>query len=522
MYDVVIAGWGPTGMIAACLLSRAGHRVGVFERHAGIYPLPRVGGVHDDVLRIFQEIGIVQDVFPAGYPIMTYDMVHDGQPIFTSPFSPLAAHGWPQLLSLFQPYFEKQLDSAARSHGAEIHQGQRIVGVSQTHDYAEIELEDVATGERSMARGRYLIASDGGNSFIRQALEIDSENFGFDQDWLVVDGELKRARKSWPEMRQLCNPDQPGMLMQMGKYHRRWAFMVLDGERLEDATKPEAVWRRLDRPEGANPEELRLIRHAGYRFKARLALEWRKGRIFLAGDSAHEMPPYLGQGMCSGIRDAQNLALKLDLVLNGKAPDGFLDQYASERIDNCRTAIVESVRVGRAVIERDPEKVRQRDLALKAAETQSSQQLVGYRAPGLTGGFIARAQGPTSMGSGDVFVQGRVSVNGREGLFDDIVGRGFLILSRRGDPAAPLSDEQMTFWQGLGGRFVTFGAAVPHGRHIHFEDIEGWYGKLFDALNCDVVVKRSDYYLFGAYRSVDDIPGALTDMKSQLETARAA
>lgn len=516
MYDVLIAGWGPTGMTAACLLSRAGHKVAVFERHRGLYPLPRVGGVHDDILRVFQDIGIIDQVLPAAHVLTTYDMVHGDEVIFASPLSARAAHGWPQLVSVFQPYFERDLDNAARAFGADIHQGQRIVGISQAPDHVEITLEDVDSGARSTARGRYLIGCDGGNSFVREALAIESDNLGFDQDWLVVDGELKRQRESWPDLRQLCDPEQPGMAMRMGKYHRRWAFMIYPDESLADAIEPSAVWRRLDRPQGATPDEVTLIRHASYRFSAQLARQWRVGRVFLAGDAAHQMPPYLGQGMCSGIRDAQNLALKLDLVLSEHATDAFLDTYTLERSANCRTAIEESVRVGRSVIERAPDKVRARDLALKAAQAQSTQQLVGYRPPGLTEGFIARSSSNICKRAGDVFMQGRVAVNDREGLFDDLVGRGFLILARHGDPARALPEHLRAFWASLGGRFVTFGEMAAGSADIHFHDIDGWYGKLLDEAGGDVIVKRSDYHIFGIYGAVSDLPVAITDLQGQL------
>lgn len=515
MYDVVIVGWGPTGMTAACLLGRAGYRVGVFERYPAIYRLPRVGGVHDDVLRIFQEIGISEEVLPAAHVLTSYDMVHGGEIVFASPLSAEAAHGWPQQVSLFQPYFEGALDAVAKRSGTVgVHQGQRVIALSQTPDHVEITVEDVASGKRRTEQGRYLIGCDGGNGFVRGALGIDSEHFGFEQDWLVVDAALKRPRPGWPELRQFCDPDQPGMAMRMGKHHRRWAFMIFPGESLEDAVRPEAVWRRLDRPEGATAAEVTLIRHASYRFTAQLARRWRVGRVFLAGDAAHQMPPYLGQGLCSGIRDAQNLALKLGLALNGCAAEDFLDVYALERKPNCRSAIEESIRVGRAVIERDPEKVRRRDLALKTAQAQSTQQLVGYRTPGLTNGFIARKS--AGRGAGAIFIQGRVAVGGRQGRFDDLIGRGFLILARQGDPIACLSESHRAFWKSLGGRIVTFGKGASDAADIHFGDAGGWYGRLLDEVGCNVIVKRADYHIFGMYRAVADLPAALDDMRAQL------
>jgi FAD binding domain len=194
--------------------------------------------------------------------------------------------------------------------------------------------------------------------------------------------------------------------------------------------QPDSVWRRLDRPEGATAEEYQLVRVASYKFQSLYAKHWRVGRIFLAGDSAHQMPPFLAQGLCSGFRDAYNLAWKLDLVLRGVTPPDFLDTYMAERGPNARATILESMRVGHHVNERDPEKVRRRDeelMLLQAAKNktkaQGTPQLIAFRVPGFTAGFICRAGLSKLRGAGDAFIQGKVRWQGREGLFDDVAGR---------------------------------------------------------------------------------------------------
>jgi 2-polyprenyl-6-methoxyphenol hydroxylase-like FAD-dependent oxidoreductase len=517
MYDVMIAGWGPTGMVAACLLGKAGYRVGVFERYPATYKLPRVGGVHDDVFRIFQEVGIAEKVMTDAAPGTTYEMAHHGEVLFRTPLSAEAAHGWPQFISVFQPYFEAELESVARHiPNIQIHQGQRVTSVSQDDDEVTIDVEDIQTGARRNERGRYLIAADGGKSFIRQALGIASELLGFEQDWLVVDAEKRRERPDWPENRMICDPEAPGAIMHMGKHHRRWAFKIEAGVSMDEAVRTEAVWKRLERPDGATPDDVKLIRHASYRFTAQLAYRWRSQRIFLAGDAAHQMPPYLGQGMCSGIRDAQNLSSKLDHVMRGLASESFLDLYEIERKPNCRAAILESIRVGRLVIEDDPERVRQRDDTLRQAQKSSTKQLVGYRIPGLDAGFIARDS--AGRGAGEVFVQGRVTdVSGYHGRFDDVMGRGYLIISRAGDPVAALSPEQRAHWRSLGGRILTFGNASSRETDGHFTDDRGWYGKFMDEFGANVIVKRPDYHVFGMYQSVEHLPLALEEIRAQLE-----
>ena len=515
MYDVLIVGYGPTGMLAAALLGRAGHRVAVFERHKTLYNLPRVGIVHDDVLRMFQEIGCIERVWPHTFFLPVYEMAKNGRVLLSSDVSPNATHGWPEYISIYQPAFEGELDRLVKAQpSVSVFQGERVSAIAQNLEHVEITVEG-DTGVRRV-QGRYLIGSDGGNSFVRETLGITYEDLGFDQNWLVIDGKAKNPRPGLPAMRQFCEPEQPGVTLRMGPQHRRWSFMIFPGETPEDAVKPESVWRRLDRPEGATPDEYELIRVASYKFQSLYAERWRVGRVFLAGDAAHQMPPFLAQGLCSGFRDAHNLAWKLDLVLKGLAPDKFLDAYEAERGPNARATIVESMRVGQHVNERDPEKVRKRDEQLVALQAQKDaargqKQLIAFRVPGFQAGFVAKNG---ARGAGDALVQGEVRRNGQRGRFDDIAGYGFMIVARGGDPAVALSQQDRNYWQSLGGRFVQL-ADKENGADT-IVDTAGQYGRLMDEYGCDVIVKRPDYYIFGACPMLRELPALLADLRSQL------
>jgi hypothetical protein len=310
-------------------------------------------------------------------------------------------------------------------------------------------------------------------------------------------------------MRQFCEPEQPGVTLFMGPDHRRWSFMIFPDESAEDAVKPETVWRRLDRPEGATPDEYELIRVASYKFQSLYAERWRVGRVFLAGDAAHQMPPFLAQGLCSGFRDAHNLAWKLSLVLKGIGADALLDSYMAERGPNARATIVESMRVGLYVNERDPEKVRERDAQLRALQAEKERsggqkQLIAFRVPGFAAGFVARGGG---AGAGDAFPQARVRQGGREGQFDDIAGTGFLILARGADPSRALPAGDLAFWRKLGGKILRMDDDLI--------DSDGHYGKLMDEYGCDIIVKRPDHYVFGACR-VDGLAALIADLRAQL------
>ena len=516
MYDVVIVGYGPTGMLAAILLGRAGHRVAVLERYTTLYNLPRVGIVHDDVLRMFQEIGCLERIAPATLFLPLYELANKGRVLLSNRVETMATHGHPEMTSIYQPAFEAELDAIAKSlPTVDVFQGESVVALTQDEDGVTATSEN-QSGVRREVCGRYLIGSDGGNSFIRRALGIGYEDLGFDQNWLVIDGRAKRPQRAdLPLLRQFCEPEQPGMTMQMGPHHRRWSFMIFPEESAEDAVRPENVWRRLARPEGGTADDFELIRVVAYKFQSLMAERWRVGRVILAGDAAHQMPPFLAQGMCSGFRDACNIAWKLDLVLRGHAGGELLETYEAEREPNARATIVESMKVGQNVNERDPEKVRLRDealLALQAAKErgEAPRQLIAFRVPGFDAGFVSR----TSVGAGDAFPQARVSGTSGEGLFDDVIGRGFLIVARTGDPATALPPGARDFWRSIGGGYVRFGTPDAI-------DADGTYTRWMDDYGCDVAVKRPDNYLFGTGRTLGHLPALIAELKQQLGTRPA-
>jgi 3-(3-hydroxy-phenyl)propionate hydroxylase len=523
IHDVVIVGYGPTGMLAAILLGRAGHRVVVLERHKTLYNLPRVGIVHDDILRIFQEIGIIERIWPATHFLPTYELAKNGKVLLSSDVARYATHGWPEYISIYQPAFERELDAIAKSvPNIEVLQGQEVIALSQDSSHIEVTVEDEAGVHRSV-QGRYLIGADGGNSFVRQALGVTYENLGFDQDWLVIDAKEKKSRPGLPMMRQFCEPEQPGVTLAMGPQHRRWSFMIFENESAEAAIQPDNVWRRLDRPEGATPDEYELIRVAAYKFQSLYAERWRVGRVFLAGDAAHQMPPFLAQGLCSGFRDTYNLAWKLDLVLRDVTPPDFLDTYMAERGPNARATIIESMRVGQHVNERDPEKVRKRDAELMALQAEKDKakrdgkpQLIAFRVPGFRAGFISRSESSALRGAGDAFIQGKVRHRGREGHFDDVVGRGFMIICRKGDPAAVLSPNDRDFWRSLGGSILRITHASTGDVLGEVVDLENRYWQLMDEYGCDVIIKRPDHYIFGACPSVEKLAAMIADLREQL------
>ena len=221
--------------------------------------------------------------------------------------------------------------------------------------------------ETQTFRCRYVVGADGANSFVRSQMDVTTTDLGFEYDWLIVDMLLHEPLDLDARAWQWCRPERPTTINPGGAPHRqRWEFMRLPGETLDELNSAETAWRLVGEF-GLTPENAVLERHAVYTFRARWCDRWRDGRLLLAGDAAHLMPPFAGQGMCAGLRDAENLAWKLDAVLGGKASDSLLDTYGSERIGHVRHFIDLSVNLGRVICLTDPVAAAARDAQLKAA-----------------------------------------------------------------------------------------------------------------------------------------------------------
>ena len=495
--DVAIVGYGPVGETLAILLGQRGWRVGVFEKQPAAYPLPRAVHFDHEVARIFQAAGIA-----AGFAGLTesadaYEWRNAaGQPLLRFHSRAAGACGWPEANMFPQPALERLLDERARRlETIAVRRGAEVVGLREDDDGVALEVAGDG-GPRETVRARFVVGCDGANSFVRGQLGATVTDLGFFYDWLIVDV-LPNQPTVWSPLNvQICDPRRPTTMVSGGPGRRRWEFMRLPGESLEELNSEATAWRLLA-ASGVAPDNATLERHVVYRFQARWVEGWRRGRVLLAGDAAHQMPPFAGQGMCSGVRDAANLAWKLDLVLAGRAPQALLDTYERERVEHVRTMIAFSMELGRVICIADPEEAAARDAAMMAAAAQG-QQMPAPAALPIAGG-ITRAGDPLA---GHLFIQGRVRWRGQEGLFDDLVGRGWVLLAADGDPLAGLDADTARWFAELGGIAV-------HG----IEDLDGTYRRWFAEHGVSVVLQRPDFYLFGAG---DDAGALLRDLRRAL------
>jgi 2-polyprenyl-6-methoxyphenol hydroxylase-like FAD-dependent oxidoreductase len=517
--DVAIIGYGPTGQMLALLLGERGYRVAVFERWPHLYPKPR-GVVHDhEIARLFQRVGIAESLAPLIEPGTDYEWRNaSGETLLRFDLAEQSVSGWPDSTMFSQPQLEALLDGKVKAlPTVTVYQGWAAEQVEQSQDDVYVQARHqvvTASGhlmpiieEQLIVRGRYVIEADGANSFLLGHMHTSLTDLGLLFDWLVVDI-LPHEQRAWKPLNvQVCDPARPTTVVSGGKGRRRWEFMRLPDERVEDLTRAETVWLLLA-PWDITPENATLERHALYTFKVRWADAWLDGRLLLAGDAAHLMPPFAGQGLGAGMRDALNLAWKLDLVLSGRAEERLLDTYTSERLPHAQGSIYISVELGKIICISDPEEARLRDQELLVARQQSDQ---GLPVPTFLPGPGLFLEGDPL--AGHLFLQRKVARNGKRGWFDDIVGSGFCLISMDGDPAAHLAPADVAFFISIGGRLVALGSSADeHADQV--TDLSGAYAEWFAANTCAVVLTRPDWAIYG---SASDLAGAESLVRSLRE-----
>ncbi|MEU9497712.1 FAD-dependent monooxygenase [Streptomyces sp. NPDC048196] len=319
----------------------------------------------------------------------------------------------------------------------------------------------------------------------------------------------------------MCDPFRPTTAVSGGPGRRRWEFMLLPGESAAEFDSAQSAWRLLADWD-LHPGNATLERHTVYTFRARWADDWREGRLLLAGDAAHQMPPFAGQGMCSGIRDAANVAWKLDLVLAGHADDTLLDTYTTERSQHLRHAIELSVFLGGIICEPDPTAAEIRDARMLADRRAGRDPLADMPPQRLTGGLLQQgADGAPQGPAGQLDCQGRVRFRGRTGLFDQVVGTGFALLATE-DPRTVLDDEALGWCERLGVRLLRLTDDPAAAGPADVIDLDGTYRAHLAHCGQEALLLRPDHYVFGGASRTEQVPGLVAALRRAFDTSSAA
>ena len=347
-FDVVIVGRGPVGATLANLLGLCGVRTLVLEREARTYHLPRAVHFDDECMRVFQTIGLADAILP--HVILSPGMLFldaDGRMLLDwSRPQTLTPMGWHLSYRFHQPDLEDVLiGGLCRWPHVAFRNRCDVFALDQDERGVRVRYEDLSTGKLNEVHAAYVIGCDGARSLVRRFIGSGMHDLGFHERWLVIDVLLKRARDDLGDYSlQHCDPARPATYVRGTGVRRRWEITILPDEDSQEIVQTAKVWNLLSR--WITPDDAEIERAAVYTFHSAIAQQWRNGRLLLAGDSAHQTPPFLGQGMCAGIRDAANLAWKLDAIIRGGARSELLDTYQSERLPHVREFIELAIRLG--------------------------------------------------------------------------------------------------------------------------------------------------------------------------------
>ncbi len=511
--DVTIVGAGPVGLVLALLVGHRGVSVDVIERRADPYGRPRAVHLDHQAARILQAAGVMDELAPLTEPMDAYEWRNGAGDVLLRLEGGLGVSGWPASLMFSQPDLERLLEAAVRRHDRiRLRRGLEVTGLAPHAGGVEVTAVG-AGGETTVAISPWVVGCEGAAGVTAAAIGAPLDGAGYSSPWLIVDVRPAEPRVWRPLNVQLCDPARPTTAVSGGPGRRRFEFMRIPGDapgdaERSDAERPDAVWRLLE-PWGLTPANATIERYATYTFRAAAAGRWRRGRIVIAGDAAHQMPPFAGQGLCSGLRDAANLAWKLDLVMAGKAPDDLIDTYHSERAPQVRAEIDFSVDLGRIICILDPGAAAERDEGMVAAASASGPVEIPPGPPLRPG--VTRAGDP---GAGALGVQAVVASQGRRGRFDDVVGAGWLLLHPAGDrPVLPGS--LAAWWASIGGRTVgVAGGSGAGGSGV--VDVEGTYGRWLAELDAAVVLQRPDFHLFGTAATVGGAADLVAALRATL------
>ncbi len=480
MFDVSIVGLGPSGAVAAALLGQAGLRVFVCDRDAGVYDKPRAASLDHEVMRLFQQLGIAAQVAPFVEPF-TDSCFYGVQGQLIRRMTMLA-HPYPQAwtpsMVFTQPEVERVLRQAvAALPGVSVELGCEATAVTQDAEGVSLHLAD----GRSL-RSRYLIACDGASSTLRRWANLELDDLQFDQRWLVVDALVNAAAAArLPATSvQYCEPKRPCTYLILPGSHRRWEISLNVEDDDQRSVTPEGTWALLQR--WITPADGQLWRQASYRFHALVARQWRAGRLFLAGDAAHQQPPFLGQGMCQGLRDVANLCWKLKAVMQGQAGDGLLDSYGPERGGHVRELTQRLTHIGQLIGERDLARAHERDARLLREAGGTVQPTPRQDVlPRLACGVLAAKDHPAR---GGLFPQPwLLTEQGSQQRMDDVLGHGWRLISTA---TLALADQALSALPGLRCLALT---EQPEAEGV----LQAW----FERHACCAALLRPDHYVFG-------------------------
>lgn len=472
--QVAIIGAGPVGLMMANYLGQMGVEVLVVEKLDKLIDYPRAIGIDDEALRAMQSVGLVENVLPHTTPWHAMRFLTPKGRCFADIQPMTDEFGWSRRNAFIQPQVDAVMyEGLSRFPNVRVLFSRELEAFSQNGDSVTINLQG-PEGQRETVKADWLVACDGGASVVRRTLNVPFEGKTAPNKWIVID--IANDPLSTPHIYLCCDPVRPYVSAALPHGVRRFEFMVMPGETEEQLSEPHNM-RQLLSKVLPNPDHVELIRQRVYTHNARIAERFRVDRVLLAGDAAHIMPVWQGQGYNSGMRDAFNLAWKLALVVNGKAGERLLDTYQQERRDHAKAMIDLSVTAGNVLApsKRWHGNVRDGISWLLNYIPPVKRYFLEMRfkpMPQYREGALVMDASVKNSPVGKMFIQPKVTrESGEVTLLDDVIGANFAIIGWGCNPLWGMSEQQIARWRALGTQFIQ---VVPDVQiHTPQDNVEG-------------------------------------------------
>ena len=499
-FDAIIVGLGPVGSFMALLLESYGLKVLAIDKDKDTYNLPRAVSISDQGLRMAQSIGL-EDIYldnsslVGGAGFVDKDLNFIGQSIdFNGMITP---NGWPPVRLFHQPYTDKAVREKLIDSSCTVLLEHELVNIDDHVNHVEVSIINNINNEESNYVGHFLIGADGGSSKTRRILDIKQEDLDYDRDWIVIDVKLNDENKLDNKVIQICDPKRLGTFIPAHLPFRRWEFLILNEEDKIEIIKSSKIHELLS--PWLEPNEYEILRKAVYQFHSVLSEEFRKGNCFLLGDAAHQNPPFMGEGMMSGYRDATNLAWKMALVVNKGIDKDLLDTYQEERKPHAKFVVENSVGFGELME------------AYAAADDPNTvpQELVakGYGSfvlPDLQEGLFYQRKVDPTMGAGQLLPQPLKMDNGEiSERLDVLLGNGFALVSKK---EILLQEEDQNFMSLLNAELVVLNQDML--------DQNFWLTSFLEL--GEVFIIRPDKNVFGCTSSNVSLEDLIDDLRNQI------
>ena len=487
-FDVAIIGIGPVGSVLANILGQYDIKTVLLDRVTSAYQLPRAVMFDDEIMRIFQSLGLskkMQEISEVGGGARFLDANGNILAHWTRPLEQ-SSNAWHVNYRFHQPDLENILREGFKRYSkVSDYWHCEVTNLQQDRDSVIVNYREGSESSEKTLRASYVVGCDGAHSITRGYINPEIEDLGFHEPWLVIDLLMKTPQKVLNrDSFHFCEPERSGTYVFLGSKRKRWELRLNPDDNPEDICKPDFVWPLLKR--WISPEEADIERATVYSFHSTIAKKWREKRLFIAGDAAHQTPPFMGQGMCAGIRDAANLGWKIPAVLKQGKPDRLLDTYQSERKPHVNEFIDLTIQMGQ-IINRTASAI----IAGNATNPEDGPQTLGQLKPNLGSGLKASL----SPLIGSLFPQPRLQSGN---LLDDDIGNSFALIT-----SIPFQAKMTTE---ACKRLKNLGIAIISDPTI---DLMAW----FKTHKVEAVLLRPDRYILG----VAELPSDLTNMLTFFE-----